>query len=456
MEASPGYLEQLTQALDETGRWLSSTGLPRFREAVASYQSLFEGTMAMLIRKGLLREDPYNYDQDFSEITVPADDPLPEFENSDEVSFRLAAFRRQLRYLGGEYKLELGFLTLARLKKVSALLSYVSWQDFGDRSKSPTTRAFARAFMKVRMGTDSLASQILKDSETQITRTMHELRDLLGRLIAWNRESWKAEVRAQVLPAISIAAGATRRDEILKGIRRYFPQRMAGRPWFPALAEEIADEETAPDGQARRDKVLAALATGDAPPASAAPAPVQQAEDGRAVLLDALRQLARPNEELATALAALEENEKTLASGARQDGGWLRRMLGSRPQKEQPRAYTVEYAEPGVATPRTERVDFNDFLAESGRTATLLASLASGTGPAWRKLQSGDEAALAAFVDETMHDLLVIHRRMGGLNTMFQARAAKDKRTVRGIRVELMTIKNAIAKAAQRRSDYRG
>ena len=158
--------------------------------------------MGMLIRKGLLREDPYNYEQAFSDITIPKDDALPEFENSDEVSYRLAAYRRQLKYVSTEYPLDLPTITLARLKKISALLSYINWLEMGESSKSPTTKAFARVFMKVRMGSDTMASQILKDSEMQIVKTTHQLRSILADLIAYCRESWKADLRRSVLPAV--------------------------------------------------------------------------------------------------------------------------------------------------------------------------------------------------------------------------------------------------------------
>ncbi len=161
---------------------------------------MFEGVMGMLIRKGLLREDPYNYEQAFTDITIPKDDVLPEFENSDEVSYRLAAFRRQLKFVCAEYPLDLPTLGLARLKKLSSLVSYINWLEMGEASKSPTTKAFARVFMKVRMGSDTMASQILKDSETQIIKTTHTLRTLLAELIAFDRESWKAEIRRTRAP----------------------------------------------------------------------------------------------------------------------------------------------------------------------------------------------------------------------------------------------------------------
>jgi len=99
MEEPAHYQALLDAAVDKRRQWLEAQQIPLLKETLASYTSMFEGVMAMLIRKGLLREDPYNYDQAVTDITIPKDDVLPEFENSDEVSYRLAAFRRQLKFV---------------------------------------------------------------------------------------------------------------------------------------------------------------------------------------------------------------------------------------------------------------------------------------------------------------------------------------------------------------------
>src|SRR5208337_1705151 len=202
MKVSSPYQQHLDAAIEARRQWLEAEQVPLLKEALATFESLFEGAMGMLIRKGLLREDPYNYEQTFSDIAIPKDDVLPEFENSDEVSYRLAAYRRQLKYVSTEYPLALPTLNLARLKKLSSLISYINWLELGESTKSPTTRAFARVFMKVRMGADSMASQILKDSEVQIVKTTHQIRAVLGDLISYCRESWKADIRRIVLPGL--------------------------------------------------------------------------------------------------------------------------------------------------------------------------------------------------------------------------------------------------------------
>ncbi|MGO9307627.1 MAG: hypothetical protein ACLQDL_01230 [Spirochaetia bacterium] len=452
MEAVSRYQEQLEAAIETRRQWLEDEQIPALKNALASFEALFEGAIGMLIRKGLLREDPYNYEQAFSDIAIPKDDVLPEFENSDEVSYRLAAYRRQLKYVSTEYPLELSTLNLARLKKLSSLISYINWLELGESTKSPTTRAFARVFMKVRMGADSMASQILKDSEVQIVRTTHLIRAILGDLISYCRESWKAEIRRIVLPGLTESAGEgrTRREEMLKGIRRGFANRMAGRPWYPTLAEEVADEELSKDAEERRAKVLASLAV------TAPERPAAEAPDGRAILLDSVRLFSRPSEEFATAIAVLEENEKLLAESRSSGGGWLRRLLGTAPAaKTDDRQYKVQYADPGVRTPKTETIDFPRFITEVQKKSSLLAALSAGGGPAYHRLASTPEEQLAGFVDKQLTELLLIHRRLGCLNTMFQARVAQEKKTARGIKIELLTIKNALVKANHRRHEYK-
>jgi hypothetical protein len=359
MEGSGDYLSQLDAALEKRYHWLQDTEMPQLKDAFVSYEALFEGAVQMLIRKGLLREDPYNYEQAFTEIVLPSDDALPEFENSDELSYRLSAFRRQLRYLSTEYPLDLKTLGLARLKRISSLISYINWTEFGESSKSATTRAFAHAFMKVRMGTDTMASQILKDSETQIIKTVHLIRNSLGGLIAYYRESWKSELRHSVLPQITVSAAdlALRKDEMMKGIRHVFAQRMSGKPWYPALAEEVAGEEISPDGAQRKAKALASLTLPEGAVKVQAVAP-----DARSVLLEAVKLLCRPHEELATAIAVLEENERILLE-KKDNVSWLRRLFGGGGQQTEDRSYKVQYAEPGVPIPKSETIDLGKLAA---------------------------------------------------------------------------------------------
>jgi hypothetical protein len=453
MEGSGEFLHELSAAVAAKEAWVESTGIPRLSEAVRSFHSQFESIVALLVRKGLLREDPYNYDQAVTDLSVPSDEPLPETENVEELSYRLAACRRQLEFLATGMRLGADTLDIAGLKKIAALVGWINWTDFGEVSRSPVTRALARVLMKVRMGPDSLAAGVLKDAHLQIQKSQALVRSIVAGMVAFRREAWKLAVRTEVLPRLPSAALAAeaRREDALAALRKAFPQAFPGRPWYPELAEEILAEERGPEAEARRARVLAGLTV------AAVREPQGQAAEAapiKPVLLEAARTVARGHSEFAAAFATLVENQRILESRGRGLGErvrqWIFRLLG---QKDGGRVYEVEYAEVPTGSPRMERISFPEFAEEARRRLALLGQLATPGGAA--RLEAAAEPALLEFIDKLLSDLFLLHRRMAALNAAFQARAAEGRKTdMKGIRLELVAVKNCIVKANQRRHEY--
>ena len=451
MEGSRGFLAQLTEAISQREAWIESREIPRLADALRSLHSLFESIVGMLVRKGMLREDPYNYDQAVTELVAPRDEAPSDIETTEELSYRLAAYRRQLEFLATGQHLSLASLDMGRLKIVSALVLYINWADFGEGSKSPTTRAFARTFMKVRMGADTMAASIIKDTQTQVEKSQALVRSLLAGIVSLHRESWKLEVRTTVLPRLAapLLAPTAEREETLRAIRKVFLQVSPGKPYYPELAEEILAEDRGEDAEGRRAKLLAGLAVlEELPKADAAAVPTKP------ILLDSARALSRAHAELSSALANLVENQRILESRQHGLGGrlrqWILRSLG---QKDAGRVYDVEYTDNPAAAAKTESIVFADFVAEARKRTSLLASLATPGGLA--RLEAAAEPALLEFMDRLLSDLFLLHRRMAGLNTLFQGRAAQGRKSeVKGIRLELVAVKNSIVKANQRRHEY--
>jgi len=453
MEGSGVFLQQLTDALSQRGQWLEGTQLPRLKEGIQNYQTLFEGIMAVLIRKGLLREDPYNYEQPQSDIMVPSDGPLPDFENADETSYRLAAFRRQLKYVLADVGFNLSALPLSRLKKLSALLSFVNWSELTDSSSSPVTRSFARAITKTLLGGDAMSAQIVKEQETKIVEVFQQCRSIIADLVSYHRESWKADLRRAVLPLVALEPGAhAKMEESLRAMRKVYGKEMAGRPWYPALAQELLGEEIESDAEARKARLLASLAVPEATPA---PRPVVE-RDGKSILMEAVRILSRPHEELVTAVESLTETERLFQA---HEGGFvntLRRLFGlAERKKTDSHTYEITFTEPAVGTTRAEKLSFPVFAGEARKKATLLATIASGKGPAYRRLEMTREGPLAGFLDKQLNEMLLIHRRLSGFNALFQEKASQGgKQGVRGIKMELLAIRNSLVKANQRRHEF--
>jgi hypothetical protein len=452
MEGSREFAARLSEAIAGKGDWIQAQEIPRLAEDLRLLHSQFELIVGMLVRKGLLREDPYNYDQAVTEISLPPDGQLSDLDNTDELSYRLAAYRRQMEFLATGMSLSLATLDMQRLKTVSALVSWISWIDFGEGSKSLVTRAFARQFMKVRMGPDTIAAGVLKSAHTQVEKVQARIRARLASLVAFHRESWKLDVRTAVLPRLargSLPVTADR-EEGVKALRRILSQASPGKPFYPELAGEILAEESGEEAEARRAKLLAELAVPVEKPKPAAAPTVPT----RPLLLETARILARAQGELSAALETLAENQRLVENRARGLAAWLRRVfLGAAGRRDASAAYELEYADsPGAGT-QAERVAFDPVLDEARKKAAVLASLATPAGLS--RMESAAEPALLEFIDRLLSDMYLLHRRMAGLNSLFQSRAAEGTKTdIRGIRLELVAVKNSVVKANQKRHEY--
>jgi hypothetical protein len=455
MEDAGLFLKRLEEAVEKRREYLDTQRLPQIKEAFHSFEILFESILNMLINKGLLREDPYKYDQRISEISVPSDEPFLDSEKRDEVSYRLSIFRNQIDYLNSSYQFSLSFLDMPRLKRISALLGYISWKSLSDMAKSPTNRALAQYLGKIRMGTDSMAAGIIKDTLVQLEKVLRQITSVLAEAISFHRESFKCEVRARVLPTLGLDAASvgSRRDEALHALKRGFSQTMPGRPYYPELVEEILVEDFAPDVQSRRDALLERLAVREKKKEE-----VKTREEipNKEVLLEAVRILSRVGPDLSSTLQVLLENHM-LMSGRRMGLGerirrWLARSVSRR---EEELLYEVEYFEGADPSPKMEKINFFPFTEGVRKKAALLSSLAGKAAGQYQKLEAADEDQVLEFLSKQISELHVIHRRMNSLNTHFLSEVPRETRTrLRGIKIQLTAIRNGIVKANQRKHEY--
>ena len=438
------FLPRLETSLAARGRWLESTRIVPLRDALRTYRSLFETIVGTLVKKGLLREDPYDYDANAKGSLTPSDAPIPEASEADELSIRLSIYRRQLELVVLGFPSTLASSNLVALRRISALLSYLDWEGYGESSRSHTTRALARLTSRVRIGTDTLSARVIIESHSQVDKLIPQIRAQVIELEAWYREAWKADVRLKVLSQIAPGGLGIKGDpegELL-AFKHAFDQHFAEGIWHPELVREIIAEESAEDAQARRQKLLLSLTVPAATVAQDA-VPV----DRRPELLDAVRGLCRVHEEISIAEAALLSNEHMLETHSltffQRLRRWFRKSLGS----IQHRYYEIEVKKTPTSEPMMESIDFLKLAAELRDVAGMLAEVVDETNPEARRIQEKTQEQLCDFLDWQLHHVRRLYRRMEGLNALFQVRAVQERRSpARSIKLELLAIENAIVR----------
>ncbi len=445
------FLPRLEAALVARGRWLETTRLMPLRDALRTYRALFETISGTLVKKGLLREDPYEYDGNAKGALTPPDTLIPEAAEADQLSIRLSAYRRQLDLVVLGFPASLAASDLPGARRMSAMISYIDWDGYGEASRSYTTRALARLTSRVRISTDALSARVMSESHSQVEKLMPQVRSQVAELEAWYREVWKAEVRAKALPRKVPASPTARGDseEELLSFKRAFDQYLPEASWHPELAQEILAEESAEDAPARKEKLLASLATPKAPVAAAA-VPL----DRRPELLEAIRGLCKVNEEISRAEAVLIVNERALEKFSltffQRIRRWFRKSLGT----IEHRYYEIEAKRTPSSEPRTESIDFLKFAAEMRDVAGMLVETLDESNPESRRIQEKTQEQLGDFLEWQLHHVRRVYRRMEGLNALFQVRAVQERRSpARSIKLELLAIENATVRADKARRE---
>jgi hypothetical protein len=453
METGPSdFLQKLHDALAARATWIETRQVPLLKESVRTYRSLFEGIYAILVKKALIREDPYALEGRMRDIKVPTDDPIPEGAETEEASLRIAAYRKQLDFMVNDLQIGLDTVDLEGLKRISALIGYIDWSDMGDSSFSPVTRALSRLMATVRLGTDVISARMLIDTQAQIAESLGSIRALLAELESWHRERWKAQVREKVLPRVPPGPQTGVEDRAVEtaAIKRVFDQKMQGTTWRSDLVTEILEEDRPDDSGVRRARLLASLAI----PQTVNVRP-ETAVDHRPQMLEAVRGLCRINEELARGETVLLSNEADLEKHGLSLFQRIRRWFRKGRGKVDDRTYEVELKDPGSTEPKKVEISFLGFMADLREMQGVLTELAEESSASSRRLAALGEKQVGDFLDWQLRQLRQFHRRMEALNSLFQIRAINEHRiAARSIKLELLAVENAIARADAVRQEW--
>ena len=130
----------------------------------------------------------------------------------------------------------------------------------------------------------------------------------------------------------------------------------------------------------------------------------------------------------------------------------MSKLMNRKPAQQ---IYELEFMDEATGTRHRESVNLDSFLEKLHKKAQVYGGILSKTGALWTKIEKAGEDQLYLFINKELGDVHLIHRRANAFDTYFKAKTTRDeKRRLRGIKIELTTIRNAIAKASQLKHEY--
>ena len=444
-EGDDQFAIRVAQAIEERQKSIEADEIPRLRELFRLLHASVQGLHQILIRKGLVHEDPYKGDQRISDISPPPDDPFLDSEQGHVVGIRLDAYDNTLMFLNSSFEFRLAALGFRELVKLSAVAQYISWDEFTSHSQRPTTRGMADLLHRARGGQDSLANGVISDSLAQLTKNLEAILAHIRTITIVKREEYKQTLRERVLPSIPGTPS-------LEEIRAKHKALALPGALIPELAEEVLSETVGDQRDERRQEVLDRLRSDT----RAEKKKSRPKESERDALISAIRGLAAASRSLDTISDNLRVNVEVLRSRKRgfshRFRAWIDRITNREPQKT---TYQIEFLDEATDLPHTEAVVLDDFIDLGKKKARLYGSFLARTGGPWAKLQTASDEQLVRYVEKEIGECRRIHRRAAAIDELLKHDVSADeRRKMKGVKIELTALKNAIATASRQKHEY--
>lgn len=452
MKDTAAYTPRLEEALAKKISQMEREGLPQLREQFRIVQSAFRGITGLLLRKGVIHEDPYRSDNRFSEVTVPPETVFTDQEKLDQMSVRISQYMSQLDFLVDYYQFSVDFLNMDRIKRLLALLRYFNFTQLTITNTNLNTRCLAEFLDQIRKGGDSISSGVLNDSVSHLDRASRLITAGLRDLTLCHKEKWKLEFRLNILSALNLEREyvVSHQEDVVRALKRKY-QEQGGKAFYPELVQEILQEDYAHDAEARSLAILRELAVQEDRQKDS-----KVEKNFRAILHEGIRYLSSLTLQLEDMVKKLEENSAILEAEQNTFGEKLKRMLRHLfGQAEKPKIYEVEFIDPVTAAERTEKLNFTDFMEDLRKKAKNYAAASTRGTIINQRLETADEDLLYAFLEKGIEELQVTHRRLIALDTFFKTEVDREDRArLHGIKLEIETIKGTIIKVNQKKHEY--
>lgn len=453
MEENENFTQQLFSAFEQKVNWYNSDLLPKVLECYRNLHAHVENLFTTLLNKGTIVEDPYKHDKKISKIVAPPDTVYSENERNIVIGTRLSDYESILDFVCNYLKFSVENLNVEQIKNLASLNSVFQWNAIVPSSTKPNTRGLAECLMPIKQGSDTLTASVINDSLNNAAKTVAFINSKLKELADFQREVYKMEIRKDIIcsPLFPTDSAYSSPDSFMSCIKKAFPQLPTKKPFYQELIEEIIQEEIGSDKSERQkklfDKLLVTKETKEVK---------EKVVDTRAILMDSVRTLAAVSPQLDSVVSKLEENcdviENQKMSFWEKISDLLRQAFNI---DKKPLIYKIIIVEPLTQAKKSEEVNFNSFLINIQKRSKYYTSFSMKKTPGYEKIDTLSDEKVLEFLNKQLAECQKLLVMLTAFDDFFKETASPmDRIKIKGIKMEITSIKNTIVKTNQRKADY--
>lgn len=448
------FEDMLLAALEEKTAWYNKTVLQKMQDDYRLHLTCVTNLISTLVKKSLINSDPYKHDKKISDIVAPQDTEFNENERAMILGTRMSDYESMLDFICNYFKFSVEHITLDKIRKMNDLNSTFNWENLTLNSPKQNTRALAYIVTDVKNSGDNLTVNLLNDTLLKAKQSIKAISLALRQVADFQREVYKGNIRREILknPQCNREKAYHSPAEFTAEVKRLFPSLMPKKPYYSDLIEELIQEEIGPDSSKLREALLSKLKVVQTVDKKKQEVKV----DTREMIMDALRTTGTMCDNLLAIYEKFHTNYELMENG---DTSFLARIKRALRKafglKEPPIDYEVIITDHITGMQKREVIHFISFMDSLQKRSKLYASFSAKAAPGYIKMLEKDENTVFGFITRNLGEMNILFSQLTALDGFFKETApAEVKSRVKGVKMELTTLKNTMVKANQLRAEY--
>ena len=444
------FSQKVLEAIDARAQWYEENVMPKILDNYRLMHTCVRNFYDLMIKKSLIKEDPYRLDQKISGIKSPENSQYAETDRAHIIGVRFAEYETMLDWICTYYKFSVDNLSITELKKLLDFNNAFSWKNLSANSDSPNTRGLAEMINEMRRNADALTNSAISDTVSKCQKATAELDVALKDLAEFQKEFYKGKIRRTVFmhPKFDEDKAFKSAGEEMNQIKKTFPVVFAKTlPFYTQLVEELIKEDQDANKEKLQDALLKKLAIPNTEKKKK-----NKEIDPKELLMSTAQSLCAFSTPLQTICAKLSENNQLLQTYANSGFAKFLQAFGI---SEKPVTYEITILEKATGTQRKERIEFNPFCADLQKRMNFYNAFALRTSPGYKRLLAADEKKVLEFLSKQISDMKNIAQILKGFDTYFKNSSTPEIRPkIKGLAMELTALNNSTINTSQYLAEY--
>lgn len=453
MADNENFNQKIITAVAEKEQWFNNTELPKAQDNYRLHLSCVRNLFEALVRRGLINPDPYKKDKKVTSIVLPDTEQFIDTDRASVIGLRLSDYESVIDYICNYSRFTVDQFNMDKIKKLLELNNVFAWTNLSPSSTKSNTRCLFMLINELRNGAPQLTLSLIKDSMTKTQVAISEINETLKKLATFIREKYKAGIREKILEneGFDKEKAYASTGAFITEVKRLFPTCMGRKSFVNELVTELAQEELATNKDEIRNTLLKSLEIKEEA------ALVQENKiDVHEILLDALRILGSTADQYAVVIEKIEANHQLIQSSHNSLKDKILRFIRRLFNMDEPVTdYEVQIVDKRTDTKKHETVHFNEFVNSLRKRTANYAAFATKTSPGYQKLSAQKDTVILDYLNKQSVENNHIFAILTGLDELFKQEVKPTERSkIRGISMELTSIKNILVKSNSVRAEY--